>query len=129
MVMELCGITVSNADIELDMLKIADIRLGEDVNKLFGMLFDEFGSNSINHLRMLFDHLTTLGVGYDGRLEKSGQIGVLDRDNMVMIQRILNNGELLNILVRAWFYRIDVTKANDLEVLSLLKEKVILEEE
>lgn len=127
--MELCGITVSNADIELDMLKIADIRLGEDVNKLFGMLFDEFGSNSINHLRMLFDHLTTLGVGYDGRLEKSGQIGVLDRDNMVMIQRILNNGELLNILVRAWFYRIDVTKANDLEVLSLLKEKVILEEE
>ena len=129
MVMELCGITVSNAVIELDMLKIADIRLGEDVNKLFGMLFDEFGSNSINHLRMLFDHLTTLGVGYDGRLEKSGQIGVLDRDNMVMIQRILNNGELLNILVRAWFYRIDVTKANDLEVLSLLKEKVILEEE
>lgn len=127
--MELCGITVSNEDIELDMLKIADIRLGEDVNKLFGMLFDEFGSGSINHLRMLFDQLSMLGVGYDGRLEKSGQIGVLDRDNMIMIQKVLNNGELLNILVRAWYYRIDVTKATDLELLSLLKEKVILEKE
>jgi len=129
MVMELCGITVSKADIELDMLKIADIRLEENVNKLFGMLFDEFSSGSIIQLRTLFDHLSMLGVGYDGSRDRSGQIGILDRSNMAMIQRILNNGELLNILVRAWYYRVDVTKATDLEVLSLLKEKVILEEE
>jgi len=70
-----------------------------------------------------------LGVGYDGRLEKSGQIGVLDRDNMIMIQKILNNGELLNVLVRAWYYRVDVTKVSNLEVGLLLEEKVILEEE
>jgi len=129
MVMELCGITVSNADIRLDMSRIKDIKEDKDVNKLFGMLFDEFGSGSINHLRMLFDHLSMLGVGYDGRLEKSGQIGVLDRDNMIMIQKILNNGELLNVLVRAWYYRVDVTKVSNLEVGLLLEEKVILEEE
>lgn len=113
--------TVKN---KLDMSRINDIKENEDVKKLFSMLFDEFGSGSINALRMLFDTLSMCGVGYNGDLEKSGQIGVLDPSNMVMIQRILNNGDILNILVRAWFYRIDINNALNLDIASLMEEKV-----
>jgi len=110
------------------MSRINDIKGDENVNKLFSMLFDEFGSGAINALRMLFDALSMCGVGYNGQLEKSGQIGVLDRSNMAMIERILNSDNL-NVFVRAWFYRIDISKASNLDIGLLLEEKVKIEEE
>lgn len=108
----------------ISMSRISDIKENEDVKKLFSMLFDEFGSGSINALRVLFDTLSMCGVGYNGQLEKSGQIGVLDPFNMAMIQRILNNGDILNILVRAWYYRINIIEASDSDISSIMVEKV-----
>ena len=110
------------------MSRINDIKGDENVNKLFSMLFDEYGSGSINLIRTLFDHLSMLGVGYNGQLEKSGQIGMLDRGNNAMIQKILNSDNL-NVFVRAWFYRIDINKASNLDIGLLLEEKVEIEEE
>ena len=108
----------------IGMSRINDIKENEDVKKLFSMLFDEFGSGSIRTLRVLFDALSICGVGYNGQLEKSGQIGILDPNNMAMLQRILNNGDILNILVRAWFYRVDINNASNLDIASLMEEKV-----
>lgn len=108
----------------IGMSRINDVKDNEDVKKLFSMLFDEFGSGSINALRTLFDALSMCGVGYNGQLEKSGQIGVLDPFNMAMIQKILNNGDILNILVRAWYYRININEASDSNIASLMEEKV-----
>ncbi len=108
----------------ISMPTINDMKENEDVKKLFDMLFDEFGSGSIRTLRVLFDALSMCGVGYNGNLKKSGQIGVLDSKNMVMIQKILNNSDMLNILVRAWFYRININEATDSDISSIMVEKV-----
>ena len=108
----------------ISMSIISDMKENEDVKKLFSMLFDEFSSGSINALRVLFDTLSNCGVGYNGQLEKSGQIGVLGPSDMVMIQRILNNGDILNILVRAWYYRINIIEASDSDISSIMVEKV-----
>jgi len=110
------------------MSRINDIKEDENVNKLFSLLFDEFGSGAISTLRMLFDTLSACGVGYNGQLEKSGQIGVLDRSNMAMIQRILND-ENLNVYVRAWFYRVNINEATNLDIGLLLEDKVVIEKE
>lgn len=118
--------TVKN---DLDMSRINDIKENEDIKRLFEMLFDEFGSGSIRTLRVLFDALSMCGVGYNGQMDRSGQIGVLDSKNMAMIQRILNNGDILNILVRAWFYRIDINNASNLDIASLMEEKVQYDED
>ena len=112
----------------IGMSRINDIKENEDVKKLFSMLFDEFGSGAVNALRTLFDALSMCGVGYDAQLQKSGQIGVLDFSNMKMIQRILNSNNL-NVFVRAWFYKIDINNALNLDIGLLLEEKVEIEEE
>jgi hypothetical protein len=112
----------------IGMSRINDIKEDENVNKLFSLLFDEFGSGAISTLRMLFDTLSACGVGYNGQLEKSGQIGVLDRSNMAMIQRILND-ENLNVYVRAWFYRVNINEATNLDIGLLLEDKVVIEKE
>ena len=110
------------------MSRINDIKEDENANKLFSMLFDEFGSGSINTLRTLFDTLSACGVGYNSQLEKSGQIGVLDHGNMAMIQRILHSDNL-NVFVRAWFYRVNINEASNLDIGLLSEEKVVIEEE